>query len=98
MLADGRSAVALFARQFEYRVFIEEVAREMCVEIAQNRIILDERGRAASGIGDRMREVERIGEHAGIAKVVSGGDRRRICHGESRKQRMAVDQRDTLTG
>ena len=92
--------VKLLDRQGEVDIAkrIEKGERKVYKALSQNRIILDERGRAASGIGDRMREVERIGEHAGIAKVVSGGDRRRICHGESRKQRMAVDQRDTLTG
>src|SRR6266849_6095634 len=97
MFAYRRGAVALVASQLENSVLVEEVAGEMRVEVAEDGIILDERRWAAGGVRDRMRDVERIREHTGVAKVVPGGDSRGISHGEGWKQRMTVHQRNALT-
>lgn len=71
---------------------MEEVAAEVGIEIAEHRVILDKRGRAAAGRRHRVARIDGAAEYAGVAEIVACRDRQ----GERRKQRVAVDEGDAL--
>ena len=95
-LADRRGAETFGARHLQNSIFVEIVAAEMLVDIAEHRIVLDEGNDGAAGRLGRVAGVDRIRERAGVAEIMAARDRRSVGHGEGRKQRMRVLEVDAL--
>ncbi len=92
-LPDGRGAEAVDAGDGEQRLFAEVVAAGLGVELSQDLVVLDE-GRSA--LEDLRAVVERVGEVAGVAQLVSRGERRGVGGGDRRIERVAVGEEDAL--
>ena len=95
-LADRRGRKALRARHLQQRFFIEIVAAEMLIDIAQHRIVFDEGDDGIAGRRGRITSIDRVAESSGIAEIVPGRDRRSVRHGEGRKQRVRIFEIDAL--
>ena len=74
-LAEASSEVALFARCGHDRAFGNEIAAVMLIQLAQHRIVLDERSYGSGGACDRKAGVEHVAEIAGVTDQVTGRDR-----------------------
>ena len=96
-LADRGGAVALFMGEPEHADFVQIVAAEMRIDVAQDRIVFNEWRHRAAGARHRPPRVDRVAEVAGVAEIVAGRHGRGIGGGEGGKQRVAVDERNALT-
>ncbi len=95
-LADRGRAEALRARHLQYCFFVQIIAAEVLVDIAQYRIVLDEGNDGiASGCG-RITGIDRVAEGSGIAEVMPGRHGRSVRHGEGRKQRVWIFEIDAF--
>jgi hypothetical protein len=95
-LADRSGAQALLARHLQDGFLVEVVSAELFVDFGEDRVDLDEGCDRAVGVVDRFAGVDRVGEGAGIAEVMSARHRRAVGHGEGRKQRVRVFEVDAL--
>ncbi len=95
-LADGRGGEALMAGGEQNGVLVDEIAGEMRVDVAEHGVVFDERRHAARGMRGRKADIDRVGEHAGVAEEVAGRHARGIGHGEGREQRMRIGEIDAL--
>ena len=93
-LADRGGVVARVARRLEHRFLVEEVARVMFVDVAQDGVVLDEGRERGAGRRHREAAVDRVGEIARVAEEVPRGHRRSVGHREGREHRMAVAEED----
>ena len=91
-LADGRGRQARVARGLQDRVLVHEVAGEVIVDVAQDRVVLDEGRAAAAGARHRIAGIDGVAEHAGVAQVMAGRHARAVGHGEGREQRVRVGE------
>ncbi len=95
-LADRRGRVAGAARHLQDGLFVEIVAAEMIVDVAEHRIVFDERRGAAGSRADRITGVDGVAEDAGVAEIVPGRHARRVRHGEGGEQRVRIGEVDAL--
>ncbi len=95
-LADCRGAEPLRARQLQDGLFIEVIATEMLVDIAQHCIVFDEGGDGIAGGRRAVTGEDRVAESPGVAEKMPGRHARGVGHGEGRKQRMRVLEIDAL--
>ena len=65
----------------------------MRIDLAEHRVVLEERRHRAAGSRHRPAGVDRVAEVAGVAEIVSGRHRRRVRGGEGREDRVAVGER-----
>ena len=93
-LAEGGSEVALFARCRHDRALGNEIAAVMLIELAQHRIVLDERSYGSRGACNRKARVEHVAEISGVADQVTGRDHRGVRGGNGRIDRMTVREVD----
>ncbi len=95
-LADRGGAEALVAGHLQNGLFIEVVALEVLVDVAEHGVVLDEGDDGVTcGCGGVVGP-DRVGEHAGVAEIVAGRHRRAVGHGEGREERMRVFEVDAL--
>ena len=87
---------ALVARHLQDGFFVEIVAVEMLVDIAEHGVVLDEGDDGVAGGHRGIAGVDRVGERAGIAEIMAGRHRRAVGHGEGREQRMRILEVDAL--
>ena len=95
-LADRRRAVALVAGELQDGRFIEIIAGKMLVDVGQDRVDFEERRDRVTGGRHFKAGVDGVGEVAGVAEHVSGGECRGVRRREGGKQRVAVAQRDAI--
>ena len=86
----------LRARHLQNGFFVQIVAVEMLVDVAEHGVVFDEGHDGVAGRHGRIAGVDRVAEGAGIAEVMAAGHRRAVRHGEGRKQRMRVLEIDAL--
>ncbi len=91
-LADRRSAEALTASCKQDSVLVDEVAGKVCVDIAEDQIVLDERGYASTCGWHRIGGVDRIAEGAGVAEKMTGRHSGGIGHRKGGEQCMRVGE------
>ena len=89
-LADRSGAVSRFACGFENSRFVEVIAAEVRIDLAEHGIVFEERGDAARRACDRGGRPDRVAEIAGIAKLMAGRETGGIGGRERREYRMAV--------
>src|SRR5262249_17470761 len=77
-------------------VLVDEIAREMRVYVAEDRVTLDKRGHASAGSHYRIGRIDGVAESAGVTEVVAGRHARSVGHSESREQRMWVGEIHTF--
>ena len=95
-LADGGGAETLGARHLQDGLFVEIVAVEMLVDVAEHGIVFDEGDDGVAGGHRRIAGVDRVAERAGIAEIMPARHRRAVGHGEGREQRMRILEIDAL--
>jgi hypothetical protein len=95
-LADRRGAVALVMGEPEHGHFVHVVATEVPIDLAEDRVVLQERRHGAARGRHRERRIDGVAEIAGVAEKVAGRHRRCIGGGEGREYRMAVDEGDAF--
>jgi hypothetical protein len=95
-LADRRGAEALTASCEQDCVLVDEVAGKVRVDIAEDQIVLDERGHASTGRWHRIGGVDRIAKGAGVAEKMSGRHSGGIGHREGREQCVRVGEIDAF--
>ena len=76
--------------------FVQIVAVEMLVDVAEHGVVLDEGNDGVAGRHGRIAGIDRVAEGAGIAEVMAARHRRTVRHGEGRKQRMRILEVDAL--
>jgi hypothetical protein len=84
-LADRRRAEATGARRLQDGFFVQIIAAEMLIDVAQHRIVFDEGDDGVAGGRGGITGKDRVAEGPGIAQMVAGRHARRIGHGERRK-------------
>jgi hypothetical protein len=82
------------ARGVEDRRLVEIVAGEMRVDVAEHRIVFEERRHAAAGGRQRIAGEDGVAEGAGIAEIVTARHAGGIRHGEGREQRVRIGEID----
>ena len=95
-LADRGGAQTLVAGHLQDGLFVEIVALEMLVDVAEHGVVLDEGDHSVTGGHRGVVGPDRVGEHAGVAEIMAGRHRRAVGHGEGREQRMRVLEVDAL--
>ena len=95
-LADGGGRKALGAGHLQDGFFVQIVAVEMLVDVAEHGVVLDEGNDGVAGRHGRIAGIDRVAEGAGVAEVMAARHRRTVRHGEGRKQRMRVLEVDAL--
>ena len=96
-LADRRGAESpLCARHLQDGFFVQIVAVEMLVDVAEHGIVLDEGDDGVAGGHRGIAGIDGVAERAGIAEIMAGRHRRAVGHGEGREQRMRVLEVDAL--
>src|SRR5258708_12242627 len=84
-LADRGRAEALRARHLQYCFFVQIIAAEVLVDIAQYRIVLDEGNDGiASGCG-RITGIARVAEGSRTPEAMPGPHSPSLRHGHRRK-------------
>ena len=84
-LTDGGGAITLVARKLKNGVFVEKIAPEMRVKIAENGIVLNKWGQTVLNARHLEAGIHRVAEVAGVAEIVAGRHRRCICGREGWK-------------
>ncbi len=95
-LADRGGAIALRARQLQDGIFVEVIAAEMLVDIADHRVVLDEGDDGIAGGLDGITSEDRVAEGSGVAEKMPSRHARGIGHGEGREQRVRILEIDAL--
>jgi hypothetical protein len=74
-LADGGRAESLFPRHLQDGLFVQVVAAEVLVDIAEHGVVFEEGDDGVAGRYRTVASVDRVAEVAGIAEVVAGRHR-----------------------
>src|SRR5882724_10681280 len=100
--SDRGRVIAVGACHLQQRLLGQVIAVVVVIEVRQNRVIFDEgrvRPRSAAeiaGVEYGISRINRVAEVASVAEVVAGGDSGTVGSCESRKQRMAVYEINSL--
>src|SRR5262249_39550358 len=94
-LADRGRAKSLTASRKQDGFLIDEISGKMRINIAEDRIVFDERRYAVACGWDGVGGIDRIAEGPRVAKEMSGRHPGGVSHGEGGKQCMWVREIDT---
>ncbi len=95
-LADRGGAEALGAGHLQDGLLVQVIAAEMLIDVAQHRIVFEERHDGIARGRGRKAGIDGVGEIAGIAEIVARGHRRSVGGGEGREHRVRILEIDAL--